>query len=68
MANIDLVCLIGLWSRLLVSCKTCCDVGWMNWSLRSGSGEEFEEMKNTSSGWCDTITQDKVSSVSYPVL
>ena len=34
-----------------MSCKTHSGVGWMNWSLRSGSGGEVEEMKVTSSGW-----------------
>ena len=48
MANIDLMQLTGLWLSWLVSCKICSAVGWAVWSLRSGSGGEFEEMRFTS--------------------
>ena len=67
MANIDLF----MFNRFVIksiSCSTCSTVGWINWSLRFGSSDEFEEMTVTSLGWCNSVIQDKVLSMSYPVL
>ena len=68
MADINLVCLTGLWSKWLISCSTCSAGGWMNLSPRSVSGGGLEEMTVTTSGWCDTVIQDEVLQVPFSVL
>ena len=37
----------------------------MNWSPRSVSRRELEEMTMTSSEWCDTVIKDKVWQVNF---